>query len=108
MNVNNKKSGKNPNFPNLKGYEVVEILSQNYQGGRFTYKAREKSSKKTVIIKQFRFAVAGSDWSGYKALEKEIEFLQKLKHPGIPKYRTSFDSEDGFCFTQAYIDAKPL
>ncbi|MDJ0718253.1 MAG: serine/threonine-protein kinase [Prochloraceae cyanobacterium] len=108
MNVDNKKSGKNPNFPNFKGYEVVEILSQNYQGGRFTYKAREKSSKETVIIKQFRFAVAGSDWSGYKALEKEIEFLQTLKYPGIPKYQTSFDSEDGFCFTLEYIDAKPL
>lgn len=89
------------------GYQVIEQLGQNYQGGRFTYKARDIQSGQTVVIKQFRFA-ASKDWLGYKAVEREIDVLRSLNHPGIPRILASFDSSDGICLVQDYKDALPL
>ena len=98
------------NYPSFKefGYEVREQLGSNYTGGRFTYKAIDLKVNLPVVIKQFRFATANSGWDGYKALEREIQTLQKIAHPQIPKYITSFDSGDGLCLVMEYIDGVPL
>ena len=88
------------------GYRVIEQLGQNYQNGRFTYKATREDGQ-TVVIKQFKFVVS-KDWSGYKAVEREIEVLQKLDHPGIPRILDAFDSGDGVCLVQEYKNAQPL
>ncbi len=89
------------------GYQVIEQLNQNLQGGRVTYKAIDIATKTSVIIKQFRFATT-NDWNSYKAIEREIEVLQGLNHPGIPKYLNRFDPGDGLCLVQEYKDAQPL
>ena len=89
-------------------YQVISRLSFNYQGGRSTYKATEITTQKTVVIKQFSFASKNANWAGYKAVEREIEVLKSLKHPGIPAYLDSFDPGDGICLVQAYIDAQNL
>jgi serine/threonine protein kinase len=98
------------NFPNFtnQGYQVLERLGINPQGGRLTYKAVQTATQQTVVIKQFRFAIAAGDWSGYKAVEREIEVLQSLEHPGIPRYLDSFDSGDGLCLVQEYKNAPSL
>ena len=88
------------------GYQVTEQLGQNYQSGRFTYKATREDGQ-TVVIKQFKFVVS-KDWSGYKAVEREIEVLQKLDHPGIPRILDAFDPGDGVCLVQEYKNAQPL
>ena len=97
------------NFPDFDrhGYQVIEQLGQNYQGGRFTYKAIDLKSKQPVVIKQFKF-LTSSDWSGYKTIEREISVLQGLNHPGIPRYLDSFDPGDGLCLVQEYKNAQPL
>ena len=89
-------------------YQVISCLGFNYQGGRSTYKATEITTNKTVVIKQFSFASKSANWSGYKAVEREIEVLKSLEHPGIPAYLESFDPGDGICLVQAYIDAQNL
>ena len=96
------------NKPDFKhhGYQVIEQLGQNYQNGRFTYKATREDGQ-TVVIKQFKFVV-GKNWSGYKAVEREIEVLQSLDHPGIPRILDAFDSGDGVCLVQEYKNAQPL
>ena len=96
------------NKPDFKhhGYRVIEQLGQNYQNGRFTYKATREDGQ-TVVIKQFKFVV-GKDWSGYKAVEREIEVLQSLDHPGIPRILDAFDPGDGVCLVQEYKNAQPL
>ncbi len=96
-----------PNFRDF-GYQVIEQLGINYTGGRFTYKAIELENKQLVVIKQFRFATPNSGWDGYKALEREIKTLQKINHPQIPKYITSFDSGDGLCLVMEYVEGQPL
>lgn len=89
------------------GYEIIDRLGQNIEAGRATYKAIELYSEQPVVIKQFRFLNSG-DWSDFKAIEREIETLQKLSHPKIPRYLNSFDSGEGMCLVQEYIDAQPL
>ncbi|MGD1917436.1 MAG: serine/threonine protein kinase [Pleurocapsa sp.] len=97
-------------FPNLDeyGYKIEEQLGCNREGGRITWKGKSLINQKTVVIKQFRFAVADSSWSGYKAYEQEIKILQQLNHSGIPKYLDGIETENGFCLIQQYIAATNL
>jgi uncharacterized protein YjbI with pentapeptide repeats len=60
------------------------------------------------VIKEFRFALADASWSGYKAYQREIEVLQQLAHPRIPRYLDAFDTAQGFCLVQEYKNAPSL
>ena len=97
-------------YPNLipYGYKINAELGRNREGGRITWKGVALNNQQTVAIKQFCFATTGSTWSGYKAYEQEIKVLQKLNHPGIPKYLGSIETDDGFCLVQEYISASSL
>ena len=90
------------------GYKVIDQLGSNHTGGRFAFKAIDLKNNQPVFIKQFRFATKNSGWGGYKALKREIETLQKIDHPQIPKYITNFDSGDGLCLVMEYVDGQPL
>lgn len=94
-----------PNFSQY-GYDVLEVLQQNSQGGRNTYKALTKSGQ-PVVIKQFCF-IKSKTWDGYKLIEREIEILRTLSCSGIPRCLDTFDSEEGLCLVQEYIQAAPL
>lgn len=90
------------------GYQVLKVLGRNSQGGRITYLARRIATQTNLVLKQFQFALAESDWSGFKAYEREIEVLRSLDHPGIPHYLDSFETPTGFCMVQEYKPAQPL
>jgi hypothetical protein len=96
-------------YPDLSsyGYQIETELGRNREGGRITWKAKELNTQKPVVIKQFCFAQANSTWSGYKTYDQELKVLQKLKHPNIPQYLTSIETDDGFCLVQEYIAASP-
>jgi serine/threonine protein kinase len=61
-----------------------------------------------VVIKQFQFAKRGTNWSDYDAIEREIQVLRGLNHPGIPRYLGSFQTSTGFCLVQEYKKASSL
>jgi len=94
------------------GYQVIEQLGHNSQGGRITYLAvnikSEQQQKIEVVIKEFRFGLIDSDWAGYKAHEREIKVLEKLDHPRIPRYLDSFPTDNGICLVQEYKPAPSL
>jgi serine/threonine protein kinase len=90
------------------GYQVNKELGKNRFGGRITHLAEVESTKNRVVIKEFRFADIGTDWSGFKAYEREIEVLKQLEHPRIPSYLTTFETPQGFCLVQEYKDAPSL
>jgi serine/threonine protein kinase len=90
------------------GYQINKELGKNHFGGRITHLAEAENDKKQVVIKEFRFADVGADWSGYKAYEREIEVLKQLNHPRIPSYLTTFETPQGFCLVQEYKDAPSL
>ncbi|MGK7878053.1 MAG: serine/threonine protein kinase [Xenococcaceae cyanobacterium] len=89
-------------------YQVIRKLGQNRVGGRVTYLATDTTTEKPVVLKQFQFAQPGSDWSGFKAYEREIQVLRSLNHPSIPRYLNSFETSKGFCMVQEYKDAQSL
>ncbi|MGK7962871.1 serine/threonine protein kinase [Crocosphaera sp.] len=89
------------------GYRFLEVLSNNIQGGRITYKAVNLSTDDDVIIKQFQFA-SSKNWAVYRQVEREINVLENLEHIGIPKYVKTINHPDGFCFVQNYINAPNL
>ncbi len=96
-----------PDFSDL-GYEVIRELGRNREAGRITYLANALYSDQQVVIKQFRFANEGVDWSGLKAYEREIDVLQQLDHPRIPCYLDSFETPENFCLVQEYKNAPSL
>ncbi len=97
----------NPSNPRPR-YEMIRELGRNRVGGRITYLARDNKTQQSVVIKRFLFAQSGSDWSGFKAYEREIQVLQGLDHPGIPRYLDSFETKAGFCMVQEYKNAQSL
>ncbi|MEB3181101.1 MAG: protein kinase [Nostocaceae cyanobacterium] len=106
---------KLPDF-SAQGYQVVRILGHNASSGRVVTLAEQLSSPscdskafqgKQVVIKQFHFPTA-LGWTGFKAIEREIQVLGGLNHPGIPRYLGSFETEDGYCIVQEYKNAQPL
>ncbi|BDA73572.1 hypothetical protein RIVM261_038340 [Rivularia sp. IAM M-261] len=105
FNHTSKFLNKLPDFSEF-GYAVECVLGQNLSGGRVTYKA--KTDSQYVVIKQFQFATVGASWSGFAAFEQEINLLQHLDHPQVPKYLDCFETEKGFCLVQEYINASSL
>ncbi|MDJ0733029.1 MAG: protein kinase [Nostocaceae cyanobacterium] len=98
------------NYPDFSSYDyqVIRELGRNREGGRISYLADRISQSQQVVIKQFRFAQEDASWQGFKAYEREIEILQQLDHPRIPRYLDSFETGDGFCMVQEYKDAPSL
>ncbi len=96
-------------FPDFSayGYQVIEELGQNTQGGRVAYRAQDSLGTQ-VVIKQFQFARSGQNWSGFKAIEREIQVLKGLEHKGIPAYIESFETDNGFCLVTKYIKSQTL
>ncbi len=88
------------NYPDFSshGYQVEQELGNNLTGGRITYLGKDINTRQTVVIKQFQFALPGASWSGYNAMQREIEALQGLDHPGIPKYLNSFETKGASFF----------
>jgi serine/threonine protein kinase len=96
-----------PDF-SIHGYQIIRELGRNREGGRITWQATQQATGQTVILKQFCFAQLGSNWSAFSAHQQELKVLQSLAHPGIPCYLSSFETLDGFCLVQEYVDAQPL
>jgi serine/threonine protein kinase len=101
------------NFPDFSqhGYQIISQLGENHLGGRVTYLAeRQTSATQTdrVVIKQFQFALMGATWAEYDAYSQEITMLCQLNHPGIAKYIDAFQTPDGFCMVQEYLNAESL
>ena len=96
-----------PDFSEL-GYQVIQELGRNYAGGRVTYLAADTQTHLPVVVKQFQFPGLISNWSGFKAYEREIQVLRSLNHPNIPRYLNSFEAPGGFCLVQEYKNAQSL
>lgn len=97
-------------FPDFstQGYQIDRVLGNNRAGGRVTYLATNLGNRQQVVIKQFQFAKINASWSDYAAHQREIQVLQQLNSPSIPKYLDSFETIDGFCLVQEYKDAPSL
>jgi serine/threonine protein kinase len=91
-----------------KGYQLISQIGSNNWGGRKTHLAEKIDTQEKVVIKQFQFATADNDWSGYKLIEREIETLKRLQHRSIPHYFDSFETENAYNIVIQYIPGTPL
>ncbi|HWM86764.1 MAG TPA: serine/threonine-protein kinase [Kofleriaceae bacterium] len=65
-----------------------------------TYLARDEKSppgeEHVVVVKQLHLARrASSSWKPFELFEREVRTLKSLRHPGIPRFVDSFESEPG-------------
>ncbi len=101
---------QNQNLPDLssQGYQIDRVLGQNIHGGRVTYLAQNLNGNAPVVIKQFQFATIGNTWGDYDTYQREVDILQQLNHPRIPKYLNSWETPTGFCLVQEYKSGATL
>ncbi|BAY63071.1 serine/threonine protein kinase [Calothrix brevissima NIES-22] len=98
---------KYPDFPQH-GYQVLQELGRNREAGRTIYLAQTIKTNQKVVIKEFRLTHAIPDLSGVKAYEREIQILQQLNHPQIPRYIDYFATAGNFYMLQEYKNALSL
>ncbi|MEA5515905.1 serine/threonine-protein kinase [Nodularia sp. UHCC 0506] len=110
LDVDNREAIRQSHYPDFSelGYQVIRELGRNQLEGRITYLAQVCKSHQQVVIKEFNFASMSVDWSGLKTYEREIEILQQLDHPRIPRYIDSFEMPDHFYLVEEYKNAPSL
>jgi serine/threonine protein kinase len=110
VNHGDERTNSYNHYPDFSavGYQVIQELGRNSEGGRITYLANHINSQQKVVIKEFCFADITADWSGVKAYEREIQLLQLLDHPHIPRYLDSFEQSGFFYLIQEYKKAPSL
>jgi uncharacterized protein YjbI with pentapeptide repeats len=92
-------------LPDLKshGYRVSEKLSEQYGGAKITYLAKDTNNlDRLVVVKEWRSIDRETSSFDYANYLPEIERLQKLKHPNLPRYLNSFATSTGFCVVREY------
>lgn len=75
----------------LQRYQIMEPLGAGSQG--HTYRAIDRETREEVAIKVLSLRKAG-EWKSFELFEREATVLANLRHPGIPRYRDYFASED--------------
>lgn len=75
----------------LQRYQIMESLGSGSQG--HTYRAVDRETDDEVAIKVLSLRKAG-EWKAFELFEREARVLSNLRHPGIPRYRDYFASED--------------
>jgi uncharacterized protein YjbI with pentapeptide repeats len=92
------------NLPNLKiyGYQVYEKLSEQIDLGKVSYLGLDISLDRLVVIKEWRKVVRQTPPLDYANYLPEINRLQQIDHPSIPRYLNSFATPTGFCVVREY------
>jgi serine/threonine protein kinase len=65
-----------------------------------TFLARDEKSpsgaERVVVVKQLHLGRrGGAGWKPFELFEREVRTLKSLRHPGIPRFLDSFESEPG-------------
>ncbi|MEM6401015.1 MAG: serine/threonine-protein kinase [Cyanobacteria bacterium P01_D01_bin.116] len=90
-------------------YEVIYLLGK--RPGYRTLLCNDIQTQQLVVVK---FMVWNEDfeWQNLKLFEREAQVLQKISHPGIPRYLNYFEVNQahlkGFALVQNYIQAVSL
>jgi serine/threonine protein kinase len=75
----------------LQRYQIMEPLGSGSQG--HTYLAFDRELHEEVAIKVLSLRKA-AEWKAFELFEREARVLANLRHPGIPRYRDYFASEE--------------
>jgi len=75
----------------LQRYQIMEPLGFGSQG--HTFWAIDRLTQAEVAVKVLSLRKA-AEWKAFELFEREAEVLASLRHPGIPRYRDYFASEE--------------
>jgi serine/threonine protein kinase len=75
----------------LQRYQIMERLGSGSQG--HSYRAIDRETGDEVAIKVLSLKGA-TEWKAFELFEREAKVLAGLRHPGIPRYRDYFASEE--------------
>lgn len=81
----------------------MKELGRGSQG--VTHMAADVATEALVAIKELRWTEI-EDWKAQELFEREIATLQRLDHPGIPKFVDAFETEESFFLVQEFIEGK--
>ena len=85
-------------------YKKINKIGSNLNGTIITYLAIDNPTNKYVIIKE----LVKSNSSIFKTFEREIQVLNFLQYPAIPRYLNSFETAHSLCIVQEYKNALSL
>lgn len=75
----------------LQRYQIMERLGSGSQG--HSYRAIDRETDEDVAVKVLSLKGA-TEWKAFELFEREAKVLAGLRHPGIPRYRDYFASEE--------------
>jgi serine/threonine protein kinase len=91
----------------LQRYQIMEPLGTG--GQAHSFRGIDRETGEDVAIKVL--SLQGTrEWKGLELFEREIEVLASLRHPGIPRYRDSFTSEESgdYFLVMDLVEGRPL
>jgi serine/threonine protein kinase len=96
-----------PSTNKLQRYQIMEPLGAGRQA--HTYRAIDRESGDEVAIKILSLRGA-NEWKGFELFEREAKVLAGLRHPGIPRYRDYFASEESgdYFLVMDLVRGRPL
>ncbi len=91
----------------LQRYQVMEALGEGGQGS--TYRGIDRATRRDVAIKVLSLKRMGK-WKHFDLFEREVEVLESLDHPGIPRYIDDYASEStgDYFLVMELVEGRPL
>ncbi len=89
-------------------YQVIREIRRNPEESCITYLGKDNATQQPVSLTRFVLTQKATNKSGYEDYLPGFQQLQKLNHPGIPRYLDYFKTADGFCLVQNYQQNQPL
>ncbi|OLP17906.1 hypothetical protein BST81_12670 [Leptolyngbya sp. 'hensonii'] len=89
-------------------YQLKALLGDN--ASRQTWLAEDLETEDPVVLKLLVLG-AGVQWQDFRLFEREIQILQALDHPRIPRYRGHFSLDDSLFWlglVQEYVPGQSL
>jgi len=89
-------------------YRIIKPLGKGAMGQ--VYHARDMSNYKTVVIKEFDLCETSclKEDDAKDLFLKEVEFLKKFNHPGLPEFYEYFSLDSAQYIVMEFIDGKTL
>ena len=71
-------------------------MGHGTQAETFLARDQKAPAERVVVVKQLHLGKrAGAGWKPFELFEREVRTLKSLRHPGIPRFLDSFESEPG-------------